>query len=185
MTRHMNTVFAAFVAFALAAPAASFAQTAEKPADPAPQAGQSYVKGTFGDWELRCLLTPQNQEQCQISQLMFGPEGNPIAEFSVFAIPPSGDAVAGASVLVPLDTLLLNGVGVALVEGLSKTYPVHFCSPGGCVAQIGLTEQEIAQMKRGDKGTLRISPLAAPDEVVNVDLSFKGFTAGYTALLAQ
>ena len=36
--------------------------------------------------------------------------------------------------------------------------------------------------KKGAKATMTIVPVAAPDQKVNLDISLKGFTAGYDAV---
>jgi invasion protein IalB len=52
----------------------------------------------------------------------------------------------------------------------------------GCVAQIGLTQGDIDAFKKGQKAVLSLRPAPAPDQVVEMDLSLKGFTAGYNVV---
>jgi invasion protein IalB len=40
----------------------------------------------------------------------------------------------------------------------------------------------VGQFKKGAKATLTIVPFAAPDQKVNLDISLKGFTAGFESI---
>ena len=108
-------------------------------------------------------------------------QGQPMAEFSLFRLSGSGQAVAGATVIVPLETLLPAQLTISIDGAPGKRYNYSFCSPVGCVAQIGLTEADIAAMKKGSTATLSLVPAPAPDQTVKLTLSLKGFTAGYEA----
>lgn len=156
------------------------------PADPADLApGQPYVRGTSGDWAFRCLKAQDGQtDPCQLYQLLKDAEGNDVAEFSIFPLPNSGRAAAGATIVAPLETLLTEQLRIAVDGGQTRTYGFTFCNPAGCVARVGFTAEEIAQFKRGNAATLRMVPAAAPDQEVLVTLSLSGFTAGYDELVA-
>ncbi len=52
----------------------------------------------------------------------------------------------------------------------------------GCIARVGFTQAEIDGFKKGAKATLTIVPVAAPDQKVALDISLKGFTAGFDAV---
>ena len=54
----------------------------------------------------------------------------------------------------------------------------------GCVARVGFTAEEIAAFKAGGKATMTIVPAVAPDKTVALDMSLKGFTAGFDAVAA-
>ena len=54
----------------------------------------------------------------------------------------------------------------------------------GCIARIGFTGEEITQFKKGAKAVMTIVPAAAPDQKVNVEISLKGFTAGFESVNA-
>lgn len=146
--------------------------------------GSSYVEAKFEAWEQRCIRTEDGSDPCQLYQLLLDSENNAVAEFSMFNLPAGGQAAAGATVIVPLETLLTENLVMTVDSAAPKVYPFTFCSSIGCVARIGFTAAEVEQFKRGAKAVLTIVPVVAPDQKVNVDLSLKGFTAGYTAVSA-
>lgn len=146
--------------------------------------GTSYVEARFEAWEQRCIRTEDGSDPCQLYQLLKDSDGNAVAEFSLFNLPTGGQAVAGATVVVPLETLLTENLLMTVDTSSPRVYPFTFCSTIGCVARIGFTAAEVEQFKRGAKAVLTIVPVVAPDQKVTVDLSLKGFTAGYTAVSA-
>ena len=143
----------------------------------------SYIKETFGDWSLRCFRMPEGQEDaCQLYQLLREEAGNPIAEFSLFRIEEGGPAVAGASVIVPLVTLLPAELKIAIDGGTPKSYPYRVCTEVGCIAQLGLLDADVAAFKQGANATVTLVPAQAPDQQVNINVSLSGFTAGFDAV---
>lgn len=169
------------------------ADAAAPAADPAtdqtqagPQVGQPYVRETFGDWALRCLKAEEGQlDPCQLYQLLQDADGNNVAEISTFPLPEDQEAAAGATIVVPLETLLTQQLRLTVDNGEPKVYPFTFCNTAGCVARIGFTDAEVAQMKRGSKAVLRMVPAAAPDQEVILDVSLSGFTAGFDSVNQQ
>lgn len=146
--------------------------------------GSSYLQANFDAWEQRCIRTEDGSDPCQLYQLLKDTEGNPVAEFSMFNLPAGGEAVAGATLIVPLETLLTENLLMAIDGTKAKVYPFTFCSTIGCVSRIGFTAAEVEQFKKGAKAVITIVPVVAPDQRVTVELSLKGFTAGYTAVSA-
>ncbi len=142
--------------------------------------GTPYIRDTYGDWAMRCLKAAEGQpDPCQLYQLLNDAEGNSVAEISLFPLANGGQAVAGATIVVPLETLLTEQIQVAVDGAARRRYPFTFCNRAGCVARVGFTQAEIDQFKRGNAGTLRMVPAAAPDEEVVLTISLSGFTAGY------
>ena len=144
--------------------------------------GSTYVEAKHGDWEQRCVRTEDGSNPCQLYQLLLDATQNPVAEFSVFGLPAGGQAAAGATAVVPLETLLTAEVTLQVDGGSAKKYPFSWCSPIGCVSRIGFTAEELAALKKGNAATLTIVPVQAPDQKVVVKISLKGFTAGYDAV---
>jgi len=147
-----------------------------------PKLGERYSKAKYGDWDLACIKTNAETDPCSLLQILRDNTGNPVAEVSLFRIENGGQAAAGATVLVPLETLLPAQLTIAVDEAPGKRYNYKFCSPIGCAAQIGLTQQDIDAFKKGGKATVSIVPAPAPDQIVALTLSLKGFTAGYDAV---
>ncbi|MDX2482109.1 MAG: invasion associated locus B family protein [Pseudodonghicola sp.] len=149
------------------------------PADTSPKLGERYSKEKVGDWDLACIKTENETDPCSLLQILNDEKGNPMAEFSLFRIKGEGQAVAGATVIVPLETLLPAQLTLSVDGAPGKRYGYSFCNPYGCVAQIGLTKEDIAAFKGGSAATLALVPAPAPDQLVTLKLSLKGFTAGY------
>ncbi|ROU04086.1 invasion associated locus B family protein [Histidinibacterium lentulum] len=147
-----------------------------------PRVGQPYIREEFTDWGLRCIRTPEGQaEPCDLYQLLRDAEGNEVAEISVVPLPDSGEAVAGATIVAPLETLLTEQIVISVDGGEARRYPFRFCNAAGCVAQIGLTSAQVDQFRRGAMAQVRLVPAAAPDQEVLLDVSLSGFTAGFSA----
>ncbi len=156
--------------------------TEEAPAD---GPGTMYVEATHGAWEQRCFRTEDGSDPCQLYQLLKDAEGNAVAEISMFDLPEgTGQAVAGASIIAPLETLLTESLRLKIDTSAAKVYPFTWCAPIGCVARVGFTAEEVAQFKAGAKAVVTIVPVVAPDQTVDLDLSLVGFTAGYDAMVA-
>lgn len=153
------------------------------PAEAALQVGQRYSKEKFGDWDLACVRTQSGDDPCSLLQVLLDEEGGPVAEVSLFRIEQTGgQAVAGATVIAPLETLLPAGLTVSVDGAPGKRYNFSFCNTAGCIAQIGLTEADINAFKQGSQAIFSLRPAPAPDTTVSVPMSLKGFTAGYNAV---
>lgn len=160
-----------------AAPAEGAAEGEVASADP--QVGEPYLREEFGDWSLRCLRAEEGPDPCQLYQLLLDVEGNAVAEISMFPLPEGQTAVAGATIVAPLETLLTEELTLSVDGTASRRYPFTFCNQAGCVARVGFTAEEIAEFKGGNSAQLSIVPAAAPDERVELVISLSGFTAGY------
>ncbi|MFM7335435.1 MAG: invasion associated locus B family protein [Tabrizicola sp.] len=148
--------------------------------------GSNYTAATFEAWEQRCVKTESGIDPCQLYVLLKDKEGNSVAEFTMFNLPKGseGPAVAGATFIAPLETLLTAGMLLQIDTAKPKAYPFTFCTQIGCVARIGFTAEEIAQMKKGANALITIVPFVAQDSKVELTISLKGFTAGYDAVVA-
>ncbi|WP_371060177.1 invasion associated locus B family protein [Rhodosalinus sp. 5P4] len=147
-------------------------------------AGQTYVAATNDAWEVQCVRTEGQEDPCTMYQLLMDPNDNAVAEISLFRLPEGGRAVAGATVVVPLETLLTEQLRISVDAGEAKRYPFSVCTQVGCYARIGFTEADVAAFKRGAAATLSIVPFQAPDQTVSVEMSLSGFTASFDALPA-
>lgn len=156
-----------------------------QPAQDPNAVGTSYSKAMFELWDQRCIRTADGNDPCQLYQLLKDAEGNNVAEVNLFDLPPGGQAAAGATVVAPLETLLTAGLRIGIDAAEAKVYPFTFCTRAGCVARIGFTAAEVDAMKKGNKAVVTIVPAAAPDRSVVLDVSLKGFTAGFEAVAAH
>jgi invasion protein IalB len=144
--------------------------------------GSQYVAAKFDAWEQRCIKTEDGSDPCQLYQLLKDAEGNSVAEISMFDLPEGSEAAAGATIIAPLETLLTENLTLQIDGGAAKIYPFTWCSQLGCVARVGFTGAEVDQFRKGAKAVVTIIPVVAPDQKVALDISLKGFTAGYEAV---
>ena len=177
------------------APADAPAATGDAPAidmgtpvgeDPAaPRDGQPYVSEEHGDWQVRCLHAPEGQDDpCQLYQLLYDSDENPVSEVTIVPLPAGSEAAAGAVIVVPLETQLDAGLIISIDGGEARRYEYDFCNRAGCVARFGLSTDQVAQFRRGTGATVTIVPAQAPDQRVVLPLSLAGFTAGFEAVPA-
>lgn len=166
-----------------AAPADATAPAAAPATQAAPEGpGTPYVVKTEGDWTLRCFRTETGNDPCEIYQLLKDANGNNIADISIVTLPDGGQAVAGATIMTPLDTMLPPGVAIKIDTANPKAYPFMFCAPPGCFVRYGMTAAELDALKKGNTASIAVVPLSAPNQKVEVKMSLKGFTAAYDEL---
>lgn len=144
-----------------------------------PQIGQQYLQDVFGDWAIRCLKTQSGDDPCQMYQLLNDADGNDVAEIAIVTLPQGSQAAAGATIVVPLETLLTEQITLRVDGGQARRFPFNFCNVGGCVTRLGLTDDDLALFRRGAVATLSMVPAAAPDQIVTVNMSLSGFTAAF------
>ncbi|MGI3164643.1 invasion associated locus B family protein [Pseudooceanicola sp. 200-1SW] len=145
-----------------------------------PQVGQTYQKEEVGDWSLDCIKTETGEDEpCQMTQLMTQEDGNPIATAAFFKTPEGSQAVAGATIMVPLETLLPAGLRINVDGSEDKVYNFTTCNRAGCVARVGFSQSDLNAFKAGNVANLTIRPFAAPDVDVPMTLSLSGFTAAF------
>ena len=202
MPHHSTLPALLLVGLALATPLAAQEATTETPAPATPEqaapadpaegldmgtplddgvtaVGEDYTLETFDDWSLRCIKAAEGPDPCQLYQLLRDADGNAVAEILMFPLPPGSRAAAGATIVAPLETLLTEQVVITVDGGTAKTYPFTFCNAGGCVSRVGFTAEDVAAFKAGSAATLRIVHALAPDQVYDLKISLKGFTAGF------
>lgn len=139
---------------------------------------------TFGAWTRVCNAEGA-QQSCLISQVLKDDEGNNVAEVSIVDVADGDETVAGISIATPLDTLLLPGVRFQVDAFDENRLPFNFCQPGGCVVQIGLTQENIDIFSTATAAAVTIVPVAAPDVEVALSLSFDGFADAFASLQSE
>ena len=145
-----------------------------------PRVGETYVAETNGDWDVRCIKAEEGvEEPCQMYQLMSDSSGSPVAEVSIFRLPEGGRAVAGATIVVPLETSLPQQLTIQVDNGSARRYPYAFCNTIGCYSRVGLVAEEVAAVRAGNSASVTIVPALAPDQKVEVKMSLSGFTASF------
>ncbi len=158
-----------------------------EPVTDAPAGDESYVGATYEDWELVCVTAAEGEgeDPCQMYQLLRDAQGNATAEITLFPLPAGQEAVAGATILTPLETLLTAQLVMQVDTNTAKRYPFTFCTAIGCIARVGFTAEEVDSFRRGARATWQVVPVAAPDQVLDLTMSLKGFTAAFNDLSAR
>ena len=160
------------------APAATPA--AEAPAD---GPGTIYVKETSGAWQIRCMRVDAGRtEPCNIFQMLKDDKGNEVAAIEIAPRPTGEKAVAGATISVPLETLLQAKLVLQIDSSKPLVYDYAWCDRVSCLALAGFTEADLKAMKNGKEATMTIVPALAPDQKVSVKISLDGITKGYDGL---
>lgn len=143
--------------------------------------GDTYFNGEFDDWSLRCIVVPDKDDPCQMYQLLADEGGSPMVEFTMFRLTEGSQAAAGATIVVPLETALTEGLTIKVDEEPARSYPFLFCNTVGCYARIGLTQEEVDMYRSGAEAKVSLVPIGAPDQRVVASLSLNGFTAAFEA----
>lgn len=158
-------------------PAAPGTDPAAQPAEAA-QEPQVTVE-EIGDWQLRCEVESGN---CFMYQLATDEQDNPVSEMNIVALPDDSDAAAGVTVVTPLGTLLTEGLVVQIDGNPAKQYAYNWCTRTGCFSRFGLSDDDVAWMKRGANARIRIVSISNSEQPVILSLSLAGFTAAFTKL---
>ena len=142
--------------------------------------GTAYIKEAVDDWQMECIRVEEGQEEpCQMFQPLLDDQQNQVANIRLFRLPEKGEAVAGALVAVPLETLLTAQLSITVDGAKPQRYPFSVCDRLGCYARIGFRAADVAAFKKGAKATVTLVPFVAPDQKVDLPMSLKGFTAAY------
>lgn len=169
-----------------ATPAAEAPAAPEAAAAPAPEApGTTYVAKSIDAWELECMRTEDGKDPCQLVQVLTDAAGNKVSSISVLSLPNGGQAVAGATVATPLETLLTAGVSLQVDKNPAKVIPFHACDKFGCYANFAMTAAELDLLRKGNAIAMKVVPAAAPDKAVDLSVSLKGFTAAFAEAAAS
>lgn len=184
----MNTRFplrSALVGAALLLPLPAFSQSAESP-EPGAAMGETYVAGTFRDWEVICTpVDEEGLELCEMYQLLADQERNPVAEITITLLPPESGLLAGATVTTPLETYLPAGIGWQIGDAEARREGFQVCTAVGCVARIGFEEAEVEAMKAASEAVISIMHVMSLGEMVSLPVSLLGFTAALADLQAR
>ena len=141
--------------------------------------GERYMKETYGDWQLLCYASREEQDPCELHQVLLDDNDQPTAAMTMFRLA-QGPAVMVANFVVPLETFLPGQLTFSIGDHLGKRYAFRFCAQIGCVVQAGLLQDDIDLMLESDGAMITIYAVAAPEERINVPVSLQGFAKGYS-----
>ena len=172
------------IIFAIAAFSAQAQDASEFPVGgvTTPEQPKEIIRETHGDWEIRCATATNS---CFLYQLMLNDDGVPVAEFSIIKLPVGSEAVAGATIVAPLGTLLTRGITFGIDEANATQYPFSWCTRPGCFSRFGLTDLLVKNMKEGTAVNIALFHIANAQEPVRISASLTGFTAAFDALENQ
>lgn len=148
-------------------------------AAPAQAADEEVSSEIIGDWDLQCSVSGPEPRPCRMYQLLKDPQGNAVAEVTMYRLPEGAPAAMGATFIVPLQTLLPQQLTLALDGVLANRIPYSYCTQIGCLARLGISAIEAEAYKNGQNVTVSLVPAVAPDQVVSVTMSLKGFKEAY------
>lgn len=183
----LNLFLAAAAAAMLAAPVSaqvgslSDGSLMKKPetAQNATPVGEDVTSEQIGDWTLQCAKTGPEPRPCRMYQLLKDTAGIAVAEVTMYRLPDGAPAAAGATFVVPLETLLTQQLTIALDGVLANRIPYAYCIQLGCVARMGMSAIEAEAFQNGTNAVVSLVPAQAPGQVVSVNMSMKGFKEAY------
>ena len=141
-----------------------------------PQKTEPYIKERFENWTLKCIKPVNSVERCEANQIIFNQKKQPVAEISIIKLPKGQVAAAAATIIVPLETILSEGLVLAIQELEPKKYQFKFCNSLGCYSQIGLTDDEVEALKRKEKASIFLKHISSADQQIVIPMSLDGFT---------
>tara|TARA_B100000963_G_scaffold324634_1_gene310303 strand:+ start:152 stop:754 length:603 start_codon:yes stop_codon:yes gene_type:complete len=141
---------------------------------------EPYIKERFKNWKLKCVKPMNSTERCEANQIIYNKNEQPVAEISIYKLPKNQVAAAAATIIVPLETVLSDGL-ILKIEGFeAKKYHFKFCNSLGCYSQIGLTEDEVEKLKKKEKATIFLKHIASGDQQIVIPMSLAGFTKTFS-----
>ena len=144
------------------------------------QQTEPYIKERIKDWNLKCIEPIDSIERCEANQIIFNQKQRPVAEISIFKLPKGQIAAAAATIIVPLETVLNEGLVLEMQDLEPKKYQFKFCNSIGCYSQIGLTIEELEALKSKGKASIFLKHLSSGDQQIVIPISLSGFTTTFS-----
>ena len=141
---------------------------------------EPYIKERIKDWNLKCVEPIDSIERCEANQIIFNQKQQPVAEISIFKLPKGQIAAAAATIIVPLETALNEGLVLEMQDLEPKKYQFKFCNSIGCYSQIGLTIEELEALKSKGKASIFLKHLSSGDQQIVIPISLSGFTTTFS-----
>ena len=170
-----------------AAPAVPQAAPTATPAPAPGDAGADQTTASFGDWQLRCRLTPAAagqpaQRGCEVVQtVILQGQTAPFAQLGFGKLNPNDPLYFTA--VVPPNVTFPSSVKIAVSAEDKQPVDVAWtrCLPGGCFASLALKDEVLKKWRaQNDMGQLTFKNGAGQD--LNVPISFKGLSRALDAL---
>jgi invasion protein IalB len=145
-----------------------------------PNIDEPYIAERIGDWSLQCARAQEGFDTCEMTQLLLNNQQKPMSEISLFRLSGEQGIVAGANIVVPLETLLTVPLTISFDAETVKRYPYSFCNAIGCIVRVGLTEDEVTILKNGAQANISVVHISQPGRSISFGMSLNGFTAAYS-----
>jgi invasion protein IalB len=146
----------------------------------APAAAQGVVRGTFGDWQMRCETPPGARiEQCALVQNVAA-EDRPSLTLLVIALKTADNQSRLLRVVAPLGVLLPAGLGLKIDDKDIGRAGFVRCLNTGCIAEVVMDDALVGNLKAGQNATFIV--FQTPEEGVGIPVSLNGFGAGLEKL---
>jgi invasion protein IalB len=143
-------------------------------------AAQGMVKGTHGDWQLRCDTPPgAKSEQCALVQNVTA-EDRPNVGLSIIVLKLADNKNRLLRILAPLGVLLPAGLGLRIDDADVGRVGFVRCVPDGCVAEVVMDDTLLGKLKSGKSAVFII--FQTPEEGIGIPVSLNGFSPGLDAL---
>jgi invasion protein IalB len=146
----------------------------------APAAAQGVVRGTYGDWQMRCETPPgARSEQCALVQNVAA-EDRPSLTLLVIALKTADNQSRLLRVVAPLGVLLPAGLGLKIDDKDIGRAGFVRCLNTGCIAEVVMDDALVGNLKAGQNATFIV--FQTPEEGVGIPVSLNGFGAGLEKL---
>ncbi len=142
-------------------------------------AAQGAVKATHGEWQLRCEPAPGAREQCALVQNVVTEDKGNLGLVVIVVRTADGNGWL-LRVVAPLNILLPAGLGLKIDRVDIGRAGFVRCLATGCIAEVVMDQQLVAQFRAGGTATFVIFP--TPEEGVGIPVPLAGFSAGLAAL---
>ena len=143
-------------------------------------AAQGAVKGTHGDWQMRCEVPPgAKAEQCALVQNVAA-EDRPNLSLLVIVLKTADQKSRLLRVVAPLGVLLPSGLGLKIDDKDIGRAGFVRCLTTGCVAEVVMDDALTGQLKTGKSATFIV--FQTPEEGVGIPVSLNGFGPGVESL---
>jgi len=147
---------------------------------PQPALAQAQVKGTFGDWEMRCETPPgASREQCALIQSVVA-EDKPNMNLVVIALKAADGKSRLLRVIAPLGVLLPAGLGLNIDNDDKGRAGFVRCLPSGCVAEVVMDDSLLDELGSGKAATFIV--FETPEQGIGIPLTLEGFKEGFGKL---
>ncbi len=154
-------------------------------------AAQGSLKGTYGDWQMRCDTVPGRAgEQCILMQSLVDDQnvvdGQKVEINLVVVALKASDPKANNArkpvlrVIAPLGVLLPRGLGLKIDQTEIGATGFVRCLANGCVAEVEMDDGLLDRLRKGKEATFVI--FLTPDEGRGLPLNLDGFEKGFELL---